>query len=157
MKAKQSKQIRILGKILFVAYMGFILYFLWFSDWYGRAESTLGYRYNLELFKEIKRFWNNRDILGDYVVYTNLLGNVLIFVPFGFFLPMASKFRSFFNAFSHSFLLSLCVELVQLMTQIGSFDVDDLFLNTVGGCIGYIIFAICNQIRRGYASNKKKK
>ena len=88
------------------------------------------------------------------VVY-NLLGNVLIFVPFGFFMPMASKYRSFLMTACYGFGLSLLVEIFQLITKVGSFDVDDLFLNTVGGIIGYIIFALCNTVRRGYAKRKK--
>lgn len=61
------------------------------------------YRYNLVLFKEIKRFWQYREQLGWYAMFTNLFGNVIIFMPFGFFLPMASKYRSFFAAVFYQF------------------------------------------------------
>ena len=40
------------------------------------------------------------------------------------------------------------MEVFQLFTKVGSFDVDDLFLNTVGCAVGYILFVICNGIRR---------
>ena len=89
---------RALGKILFVLYIAFLLYFLIFSDWYGRTGGMREYHYNLVLFKEIKRFWNYRDVLG-WVAYANLFGNVLIFIPFGFFMPMASRYRNFFLMF----------------------------------------------------------
>ena len=130
---------RFLGKVLFVLYIGFIIYFLLFSDLYGRTGVMEEYRYNLVLFKEIKRFWQYREQLGWYAMFTNLFGNVIIFMPFGFFLPMASKYRSFFAAVFYSFTLSLCVETFQLLTKVGSFDVDDLLLNTIGGVAGYII------------------
>lgn len=100
---------RLLGKVLFVLYIGFIIYFLLFSDLYGRTGVMEEYRYNLVLFKEIKRFWQYREQLGWYAMFTNLFGNVIIFMPFGFFLPMASKYRSFFAAVFYSFTLSLCV------------------------------------------------
>ncbi len=148
LKTKQRKKIRFLGKILFVLYIGFILYFLLLTEIYGRTELRDDYAYNLVLFKEIKRFWEYREALGFYVVFANLVGNVLIFIPFGFFMPMGSKYRNFFATLSYSFLLSLCVEVFQLITRVGSFDVDDLFLNTLGGCIGYIVFSICCSIRR---------
>ena len=61
MNSKRRKRVRILGKILFVLYIGFIIYFLLFSDLYGRTGQLDTYHYNLELFKEIKRFWNYRD------------------------------------------------------------------------------------------------
>ena len=81
---------------MFILYILFIIYFLIFSEWYGRTGVMEEYHYNLVLFKEIKRFWEYREQLGMFAVFTNLFGNVLIFVPFGFFMPMASKYRSFF-------------------------------------------------------------
>lgn len=157
MNYKSRRRVRFLGKILFIIYIIFLLYFLIFSDWYGRTGEMSNYHYNLTLFKEIKRFWEYRDELGAFAVYTNLAGNVLIFVPFGFFLPMASKYRSFFNTLFYSFGLSLCVETFQLFTRVGSFDVDDLLLNTIGGLVGFILFSICNAIRRSYDTKRKRK
>ena len=84
-------------------------------------------------------------------------GNVIIFMPFGFFLPMASKYRSFFAAVFYSFTLSLCVETFQLLTKVGSFDVDDLLLNTIGGVAGYIIFVICAAVRRRHVRLSTRK
>ncbi len=157
MSYKKGRGIRILGKILFILYMAFIVYFLLFSDLYGRTGPAGEYHYNLVLFQEIKRFWTYRHQLGTYAVFSNLFGNVLIFMPFGFFLPMASRYRSFAAAVLNSFSLSLVVETFQLLTKVGSFDVDDLFLNTIGGAAGYIIFIICVAIRRHHASKKNKR
>lgn len=146
---------RMLGKLLFFLYVMFLIYFLLFSDWYGRTGELRDFRYNLELFKEIKRFWTYREQLGFFATFTNLIGNILIFVPFGFFLPMASKYRSFFSTLFYSFGVSLCVEIFQFFTKVGSFDVDDLFLNTVGGVAGFILFMICNMVRRHYDEKKR--
>lgn len=148
MNRKQKRRVRALGKVLFIIYIIFLIYFLIFSDWYGRTGISAEYRYNLELFKEIRRFWEYREELGVFAVFTNLFGNVLIFMPLGFFLAMASKSRSFFRTVFYSFGLSFCVEVFQLATRVGSFDVDDLFLNTVGGAAGFILFLICNAVRR---------
>ena len=156
MNLKQSKRIRIFGKILFVLYIVFIVYFLIFSDWYGRTGEMQEYHYNLVLFKEIRRFWNYRDQVGFFAMFTNLFGNVIIFMPFGFFMPMASRYRSCFSAVFYSFGLSLCVETFQLLTKVGSFDVDDLLLNTVGGLAVYVIFAVCAAIRRRYVNKEEK-
>ena len=157
MNSKKRKRIRGLGKVLFILYILFIIYFLIFSEWYGRTGVMEEYHYNLVLFKEIKRFWEYREQLGMFAVFTNLFGNVLIFVPFGFFMPMASKYRSFFSTLFYSFGLSLCVETFQLFSKVGSFDVDDLLLNTVGGLAGYIIFTVCAFIRRRYDHKKKNR
>ena len=47
MDYKKRKRLRILGKLLFILYIGFIIYFLLFSDWYGRSiEGMQEYHYN---------------------------------------------------------------------------------------------------------------
>ncbi len=157
MSKKQAKKVRALGKVLFVLYIGFLIYFLFLSDWYGREGVMEEYRYNLELFKEIRRFIVYREQLGMFVVFSNLFGNILIFMPFGFFISMASTSSSFFKALFNSLGLSLCVEVLQLVTRVGSFDVDDILLNTIGGVLGYIVFVICNLIRRKCYVRKGKK
>lgn len=157
MGVKKAKVIRAFGKVLFILYVGFLIYFLFLAEWYGRSEISENYRYNLELFKEIKRFITYREQLGMFVVLANLLGNILIFVPYGFFISMAGRTRGFFKTFFCSMFLSLCVEIVQLITRVGSFDVDDILLNTIGGVLGYIIFVVCNGIRRKYHVRNRKK
>ena len=154
MNSRKRKALRGLGKVLFVLYIGFLIYFLIFSDWYGRTGEMQEYHYNLVLFKEIKRFWQYRHQLGFFAMFTNLFGNVIIFIPFGFFLPMASKYRRCFATLFWIFGLSLCVETFQLLTKVGSFDVDDILLNTIGGVAGHIIFVICVAIRRRHVRKR---
>ena len=154
MNSRKRKALRGLGKVLFVLYIGFLIYFLIFSDWYGRTGEMQEYHYNLVLFKEIKRFWQYRHQLGFFAMITNLFGNVIIFIPFGFFLPMASQYRICFATLFWSFGLSLCVETFQLLTKVGSFDVDDILLNTIGGVAGHIIFVICVAIRRRHVRKR---
>ena len=156
MDTKKRKQFRIWGKILFVVYILFILYFLIFSDWYGRSGVMDDYHYNLTPFQEIKRFWKYRGQLGLSSIM-NLFGNVLVFVPLGFFEPMASKKRNFFATVTDGFLLSLVVEIFQLVSKVGRFDIDDLILNTSGVVIGYLFFLVCNAIRRMYSAKRTRK
>ena len=157
MSRKSVRIIRTFGKVLFVLYIFFLVYFLFLAEWYGRTGMTEEYRYNLELFKEIRRFITYREQLGMFAVFANLFGNILIFVPYGFFISMAAVRRGFFKTLFYSFGLSLCVEVVQLFTRVGSFDVDDILLNTIGGVLGYILFVICNVIRRRYHVRRQKK
>lgn len=157
MSIKKVKVIRAFGKVLFLLYVAFLIYFLFVAEWYGRTEVAEDYRYNLELLREIRRFITYREQLGTFTVFANLFGNILIFVPYGFFISMASKSRGFFKTLFSSMGLSLCVEIVQLFTRVGSFDVDDILLNTIGGVLGYILFAICNHIRRKHHVRNRKK
>ncbi|EKN71541.1 hypothetical protein BABA_00865 [Neobacillus bataviensis LMG 21833] len=69
----------------------------------------------------------------------NLAGNIIGFVPFGFILPLlAKKFQKLSAVTVATFCLSLTFELLQLVFEFGSFDVDDLILNTIGGILGYL-------------------
>ena len=54
-----------LGWVLFLAYLAMLVYFVFFAESFGRTGSTkAGYAYNLELFKEIRRFLVYRKQLG---------------------------------------------------------------------------------------------
>lgn len=131
---------RIAGAFLFLLYLCGLSYFLFFSEALGRGEHTT-YRYNLELFKEMKRFWNYREVLGQKVFLLNTFGNVAAFFPFGFFIPViGGKKYDFFRILCFGFLFSGGIELIQLVTKLGSFDVDDIFLNTAGAVFGYCSF-----------------
>ena len=153
MSTGKKERIRLLSKVLFVVYILFLLYFLIFSDWYGRSGVMQEYHYNLTPFDEIKRFWNYRRQLGIWSGI-NLLGNVIVFLPFGFFAPLASKKRSFLGTIGSGFFLSLLVETFQLITKVGRFDVDDLMLNTLGVFCGYLMFMACNAMRRMYGTKR---
>ena len=137
---KEKKSPHPLAVILFVLYIGLLSYLLFFSETYGRTMDS-GYRYNLKPLKEIKRFWNNREILGISTVVTNLAGNIVAFAPFGFFLPMLwKKGRNIFRCVFLTALFSLAVETVQLYSKVGAFDVDDILLNALGGLVGWVCF-----------------
>lgn len=128
---------------LFVSYLLLLFYFLFFSEGFGRTQQHREYQYNLRLFHEIRRFIQYRHILGFRAVFINIFGNVIAFMPLGFFIPAVSKsMKNGFLAVLCCFLVSLLVETLQLVSRLGSFDVDDLFLNTLGGLLGYIVYLI---------------
>lgn len=138
-----KKRRRLVAGILFVLYFAVLFYFLFFSEEMGRTYSERTYHYNLVPFKEIGRFIRYRKTLGMEAVFLNIAGNVIAFIPFGTFLPMFSnRCKRFFYAVLYSLELSLLVEVLQLIFKVGSFDVDDLLLNTLGGAVGFLIYAI---------------
>ncbi len=133
--------------VVFFLYLSVLIYLVLFSETYRRGGGLGGYAYNLEPFKEIRRFYGNIEQLGFRAVFVNLAGNILAFIPFAFFLPVVSeKAGGFFQTVFLTFILSLCIECTQLVTKVGSFDVDDLILNTAGGLIGYLLHWIGQRI-----------
>lgn len=143
MKDKRQKLILRTGRILFFIYLLVLIYFLFFSDRYGRTAGTGEYRYNLIPFNEIKRYILYSDMFTAEQLAVNILGNVGAFLPFGFFVPITlDGYQSFLKVTFISMVFSACVESVQLITRVGSFDVDDIILNTVGGALGFVFYYI---------------
>ncbi|NBH72937.1 VanZ family protein [Clostridiaceae bacterium] len=136
------------GWVLFVVYLTVLVYFVFFAESFGRDPAQREYAYNLELFKEIRRFYQYRHQLGMEAFLLNVVGNVVAFMPCGFFLPVVSKRgKKWYNTISLCFGLSLCIETVQLVFKVGSFDVDDLLLNTIGGVLGYVSYRVVQWLR----------
>jgi len=132
---------RVLAFVFFLVYFVVLFYFLFFSEEMGRTYSERAYHYNLILFHEIMRFIKYRHVLGWQAVALNIWGNIIAFMPFGSFLPIySSRCRNVWMTVLYSFELSLLVELLQLVFKVGSFDVDDLLLNTIGGLLGYLVY-----------------
>ncbi len=153
-----AKKRKLLFGILFMAYLVLLVYFLFFSEKFGRTGSNETYQYNLVIFQEIGRFIRYREIIGTTGFLINIFGNVVAFMPFGFFLPaLFGRGQKLFLVVSESFLFSMCVEVIQLLTRRGSFDVDDLLLNTTGGLLGYLSFITIRFFyRKVYGIVKKR-
>ena len=98
MKDSTKRKIKHIGVMLFLLYVLLLVYFLFFFEEYGRvAAEERVYRYNLIPFLEIRRFWIYREQLGVLAVFSNIFGNVIGFIPYGFILPViAHKCRSGF-------------------------------------------------------------
>ena len=148
-QAKKKRVNRIVGRVLLVAYFALLIFFVFFSDELGRKMGTGVRRMNTHPFNEIRRFWAMRYTYGWKTTLMNLGGNILIFVPFGFLIPMSSKnkiTRNFFVVTLLSVIFSGTIEVIQILTKVGAFDIDDIILNTAGAIIGYIVYAIAKAI-----------
>ena len=135
--------------VCFIAYLLFLGYMLFYSAGFNRVEHE-EYRYNLTMFQEIMRYYNLGMRTGEWRLFVlNVIGNVVVFMPIGMFLPsLFYRCKNFHFTTILSLEISLCVEVIQLITKVGSFDVDDLLLNTFGGICGYIIYMIYHGTKR---------
>ena len=96
---------------------------------------------NFMPFREILRY----DV-GTREFYKQVIGNIILFIPFGYFVSAYCKIKSLGTITIVSLLSSTVIEVVQ--HYIGrSFDVDDIILNVVGGIIGFLIYISLNAIR----------
>lgn len=98
-------------------------------------------------FRTIKLYYRSAASPTDWFV-KNLSVNILMFIPFGFLVSLKYNhrnkhcFRIFMYTTITSLLLSVTVETLQYLTNIGRADVDDIILNVLGGVIGIILFFV---------------
>ena len=137
-----------MGWVLFLLYLALLSNLMFFSEDFGRPNPNRGYAYNLAPFKEIMRFITYYETLGMKAVVVNLAGNVIAFMPFGFFMPVVSRrSRGPVRIIFLGFGFSLMLETIQLVFKVGSYDVDDLILNTLGAAIGFFCYRRVQRFR----------
>jgi glycopeptide antibiotics resistance protein len=101
---------------------------------------------NFVPFKTILNYLNDSPAMG--MVIRNLVGNILIFVPLGFFVPLFRRSSNWMIVLAASLIISFALEAIQGIFGMGVFDVDDILLNTLGAIIGYGIF-VCIKKSKG--------
>ena len=134
-----------------------------------RAWFLLAFYTMMILFKTLlcRSIWVNplSDVLGTWGLYDSKgqlyldnIENLMLFVPFAaLFLWTAGKRvfgerrrspgRSLAWAAGISFFVSLGIELLQLFLKLGTFQVSDLFFNTLGGAAGGLLYWGLHRLR----------
>lgn len=97
---------------------------------------------NLVPFTEILRYK-----VGTHAFYMNVIGNILIFLPFGYFVSSYVRASKISHILFISLLTSFTIEFIQ--HYIGrSFDIDDILLNVVGSILGFLLYIAINAIEK---------
>lgn len=140
-------------KLLFWTYLLFLFVFV-ILKFTGSVQDLLdrmaaepyGKTYNLEPLATIKtqlRHWS------EGWARFNLIGNTVAFVPFGFLLPLTYRKRcSLFAVLLLGLMFVLFAEALQLYTNLGTFDVDDIILNMSAIFLGYLPVGIAGIFRK---------
>jgi glycopeptide antibiotics resistance protein len=95
-----------------------------------------------------------RDYLYNHSIdyfLVSFIGNIAMFVPLGFFIPLLFKASLRRTAFA-GFVLSLFIEICQLPLSRWT-DIDDLWLNTLGALLG---FGLYKAVLRGFPQQAKR-
>lgn len=119
--------------------------FTWTRKYPLFSEENISINLNIIPFKNIIEYINKliNHRINTSIVITNILGNIIAFAPFGFFIPelFSDKIKNIKQFSLLMFLLIISVEVIQFITRVGSFDIDDLILNLLGAIIVYIIYS----------------
>jgi glycopeptide antibiotics resistance protein len=86
-------------------------------------------------------FWEITELInGNEKILFDIIGNIIMLLPLGIFLPLfVRKADSPKKIALIGLIVSLFIEITQLITTRGFFEIDDLFHNTLGAFIGAFI------------------
>lgn len=121
--------------LLFIIYILFLHYLLLSTE-----NATSGINYIP--FKEMTRY-----SIGSKSFFYNVVGNIVLFIPFGYFVTNYLKGKKLHHILIPSLLISLTAELIQYF--IGrAYDIDDIILNVVGAILGFMFYISLRAIKQ---------
>jgi glycopeptide antibiotics resistance protein len=151
-RRKQDNFLRTTVQASFFVYVFAVLqltgYFILFKEisshgWWDKMNHRIesNDKVNLVPFKtiDIYQTWGKQN-----------LGNFVMLLPFGIYLPLLyqrlRRAHNFFVVLLTCFSVSVGIELLQLATSYRSADIDDVLLNTLGGGVGFLIYQLIKVI-----------
>lgn len=134
-------------KFFFTLYVAILLYILFarygnnFSMSVTDITNRLSTSVNLKPFYTIGSYLKalENGNINRAVVKVNLIGNFFLFMPYPLFISAFSKWKNTFWIIMLTSLTVIAVEVTQIITGLGSLDVDDFILNVSGALIAYIL------------------
>lgn len=97
------------------------------------------------------------DTNGEKVLTTECFENIILMFPFTVLLMWTAKEKLIENlnikniilkCTQVAFLFSVCIEFLQLFLRLGTFQLSDIFYNTLGGCLGGMVYGICWKLKK---------
>ena len=115
------------------------------------SQDLIGGGTNLTPFKEIFRY----ELMSTSFI-KQVIGNIILFIPLGYFVSYYCKLKGIVGITIVSILSSVTIEIVQHF--IGrSVDIDDIILNVTGGIIGFLFYKLFKKINEKLPNFMKKK
>lgn len=154
-KSKEEKNIikEFWIKVLFIIYCILLIRILFLSNEY-RTNKTLSFSFDKLFSKEhleinniipfgtltsyIYKIINHK--INTNIVVVNVFVNLILLTPMGFFIPMLfkEKIKNMKQFLLLILLITVSIEILQFLTLSGTFDIDDIILNTFGAILSYM-------------------
>ena len=99
-----------------------------------------------EIHYVLDPFWSYYVL--DNRLLAEIILNVLLFIPIGFLVCCGLRKKGLLKIMGISCCISLAIEILQLVTRRGVFNIDDVIHNTIGGIIGYGIYRLVSMVIR---------
>ena len=134
---KNRKHLTLYKELLMLS---FIIYILCLFQVVTFQDDVTWSSNNFVPFREIFRY-----NFGSRLFLKNVLGNVILFLPFGLFASYYLDIKKPYLTFILTLIASVSIEVVQMV--IGRvFDIDDIILNVIGGTIVFYIYSLISRI-----------
>lgn len=121
--------------ISILPYTIFLLYLMFFGFNRGVQNNTAA---QFIPFKTIFHFFTDSGDYKNFII--NILGNIILFIPFGMANLILKKKQKYAILLFIFVVIMFCVEALQNITGRGMFDVDDVLLNSIGMSLGFYFF-----------------
>lgn len=153
-----SKGLKILISFFFIVYLAVLVNVVILKD--GTALLMAKHKTQISFSQKITQI-NIVPLVNTIIPYLkggpsirvsieNLLGNIFVFSPLGFFLPsLFNQCTRLKNTLLVSLVISLLIEIVQLIFSIGACDIDDIILNVFGSLLGFGVYYLFRNLCRG--------
>ena len=137
-------------KFLWAGFAAYILLMLWLlfirhrgveiTDYWAQLAGRGNFIPFSSMGSMLRTLWYNPYPAVLWTVVYNIGGNIIMFVPLGFFLrALVTKCRKFWRGRGAVAVIMTAVELCQLFTLRGFCEIDDLMLNLLGAALGWTI------------------
>lgn len=129
---------------VFICYILFLFKLLFLSrvsllDLFN-SQRALDRSINIIPFYSIKEYISSNIATIKKFAFSNLVGNIVIFIPLGTYLSLFKNNKRIITNLLFIFIVSLFVEIIQGLLGIGTSDIDDIILNSLGGLVGILVY-----------------
>jgi glycopeptide antibiotics resistance protein len=136
-----------LTKALFIIYLLTLFWILLFK---------LGVQFSYMENRNVNLIPFNEPLISNGKIdVSEMILNVMIFVPLGIYTGVIFKRWAFVNKLFFCFLISLMFEGLQFILKIGAFDITDIITNILGATIGLLIFEAIEKIFKDSVKSQK--
>ena len=142
------KRLKKCASLLYFFLLVYIVFFIKRRSGYQDYRKTINFYPLKDKLPNLKTI-NGNDLSKHVDFFMDVFGNILMFIPMPFALIwLFTSKLSYSTIFLFVVLASLSIEIIQYLFNKGVSDIDDIFLNTIGGSIGLIVFHYSVQIKK---------
>lgn len=148
--SRTERFLSVLVRAVFVVYLAFLVKLLFLSRvsvqelFSGAREAERAV--NLIPFAGIRAYLGTGSLTAQRFAFSNVFGNFALFVPLGAELALYRRGKRLPLVCCTVLFVSLAVELIQGFAGLGTADIDDVILNTLGGILGVLFYTLVARV-----------